>query len=373
MRDFLAQSENFLQGGDRRMPVQTKRGRPSRRIRLEEIAKRCGVSISTASRALSGAGGVRDELRSDIIETARSLNYAIPASVAGRKVILAASSVAMVDHARNQFTYHVLDGLNERARMLGFEIVTRPVAGPDDELALLSESERDDSVAGCLFLTLDEDDVLTLAAGFSKPIVLVNGDDPSMRHSSVTPCNRSAAQMATNHLIGLGHRRILFLMRRGRRTIQQRYEGWRDALVAHGGGDFDDLVVEVEDWLPELAKRAILRRIRERGLDFTAILAAGDSLATGAMVGVQEAGFAVPGDVSVVGIDDLPLSAFASPPLTTMHIPMREIGAAALMLLIDDLALTSLPPRRIELACHLVTRQSTGPVAKKPTRRRSRS
>ncbi|RRI00698.1 LacI family transcriptional regulator [Mesorhizobium tamadayense] len=344
------------------MTIQGKRGRPSRRIRLEEIAARCGVSVSTASRALSGVGGVRDELRTTIIEAAKSMNYAIPASVAGRKVILAASSVAMVDSARNQFTYHVLDGLNERARMLGVELVTRPVATPEEETALLRESECDDSVAGCLFLTLDDDDVLTRAAGFSKPIVLVNGDDPSMRHSSVTPCNRSAAMLAAQHLIGLGHHRVLFLMRRGRRTIERRYEGWRDALIAGGVADFEDLVIEVQDWLPELASKAVKERIATRGLDFTAVLTAGDSLAFGVIAGIQEAGYSVPGDVSVVGMDDLPLAAFCNPPLTAMHIPMHEIGSAALSLLLDDMAHSVLPPRRVELACYLVERQSTAPA-----------
>jgi DNA-binding LacI/PurR family transcriptional regulator len=268
----------------------------------------------------------------------------------------------MVDHAGNQFTYHVLDGLKERARLLGVEIVTRPVATLDDEVALLKEAERDASVAGCLFLSLDEDDVLTLTEGFSKPIVLVNGNDPTMRHSSVAPSNRSAAQMAAQHLIELGHRRILFLMRRGRRTIERRYEGWRDALTAIGEPGLDDLALDVDDWLPELASEAVMRRIGERGLDFTAILTAGDSLAFGAIRGIEQAGFAVPTDVSVVGMDDLPLSAFCNPPLTTMHLPMHEIGSAALSLLLDDLALTTLPPRRIEFACYLVERQTTAPA-----------
>jgi DNA-binding LacI/PurR family transcriptional regulator len=342
--------------------VKGKRGRPNRRVRLEEVAARCGVSVSTASRALAGAGGVRDALRSTIVEAARELNYAIPASMADRKVILAASSVAMLDHSRNQFTYHVLDGLNERARALGVEIVTRPVANPRDEIELLREAENDNAVAGCLFLTLDDAEVLTLAEGFSKPIVLVNGDDPTMRHSSVTPCNRSAAQLATQHLIALGHRRILFLMKRGRRTIERRFEGWRDALAACGITDTAELVEEVADWIPELAAQAVARRIGERGLDFSAILTAGDSLAYGAIRGIEQAGYNVPSNVSVVGIDDLPLSAFCSPPLTAMHVPMREIGSVALGLLLDELAFSALPPRRIELACRLVSRQSTGPV-----------
>ena len=80
-------------------------------------------------------------------------------------------------------------------------------------------------------------------------------------------------------------------------------------------------------------------------------------------MGVQKAGYRVPADVSVMGMDDLPQAAFQSPPLTTMHIPMREIGAASLELLLHDLGGLRLPPRRVELACHLVERQSTAAVA----------
>lgn len=342
--------------------MQGKRGRPSRRVRLEDVAARCGVSVSTASRALAGGKGVRPDLRETIIATAKNLNYTIPASMSGRKVILAASSAAMIDHLRNQFTSHVLEGLNERARTLGVELVTRAIAGTDEEMALLKEAEADDAVAGCLFLTLDDETVLTLASGFAKPIVLVNGDDPWMRHSSVTPCNRSAARLAAEHLLDLGHERILFLMRRGRRTIERRFEGWQDALRARGVDAGAELVIEVDDWLPELAAEAIAARIDAKGRDFTAVLAAGDSLAVGTMIGIERAGLRVPADVSVMGMDDLPLAGFQNPPLTTMHIPMREIGKASLDLLLDDLGSMDFPARRVELACHVVKRHSTGPA-----------
>ena len=311
---------------------------------------------------MSGTGGVKEDLRARIVETALALGYVNPTSAIGRRIILATSSVAMIDHARNQFTFHVLDGLKERADALGIELVTRTVANAEDEAHLLAESEADPSVAGCLFLTLDDALVLARSEGFSKPIVLVNGDDPSMRHSSVTPCNRSAARLAATHLLELGHRRILFLMHSGRRTIERRFEGWRDALRDCGLEDIDDLVVTVDDWLPELASRAIAGRLGKGTPDFTAVLAAGDSLAYGAMLAIKQAGYSVPEDFSVVGMDDLPLSGFSDPPLTTMHIPMRHLGAAAISLLLDDLGVTRLPARRVELACWLTERASTGPV-----------
>ncbi|WP_410010956.1 LacI family DNA-binding transcriptional regulator [Rhizobium sp. NRK18] len=336
-----------------------KRGRPSRKVRLEDIAARCGVSLSTASRALAGEKGVRPEIRAQVAEMAKTLNYSVPASVAGRKVILAASSVAMIDYVRNQFTAQVLEGLHQRAETLGVEIVTQPVSNTASDIDTLRQSLEDEQVAGFLFMTLDEEEVLALTRDFGKPVILVNGDDPLMRLSSVTPCNRSAAAMGTDHLRRLGHERILFLMRRGRRTIERRYEGWRDVMLQQGAEDIADLVVEVDDWLPDLAADAIKKRIEARGLDFSAILTAGESLALGAMAGVSRAGYRVPSDVSVIGMDDLPQAAFYSPPLTSIHVPMRDIGAAALDLLIDSVSGIPGPARRVELACHIVERQST--------------
>lgn len=340
-------------------PEAGKRGKQSKRVRLEDIAEKVGVSLSTVSRALSGEKGVRADIRDRVIEAAKVANYTVPTPVAGKKVIVAASSAAMIDYVRNQFTLYVLEGLRDRAQVLGLEIITRAVAGQAEENAMLEEALADPDVAGLLFLTVDDEAILAAMRDFGKPVVMINGDDPLMRLSSVTPCNRSAARVAAEHLIKLGHERILFLMRPGRHTIERRREGWRDALLHNGLPCPDDLVVPVEDWLPELATQAIAKRLNERGLDFTAVLAAGDSLAVGAMMGVQQAGYAVPDDVSVMGMDDLPQAAFLNPPLTTMHIPMRELGYVALDLLRDSLTNVPMPPRRVELACHLVSRAST--------------
>lgn len=339
-----------------------RRAGKTRRVRLEDIAAICGVSLSSVSRALAGDKGVRPDVREKILAAAKTVNYALPWIASGQKVIVAASSAAMIDYVRNQFTLHVLEGLRDRAETLGFELVTRPIANRSDEAAVLTEARDDEQVVGLLFLTLDDEHMLAASRDINKPVVLVNGDDPAMRISSVTPCNRSSARLATEHLIDLGHRDILFLMRPGRRTIERRREGWQDALLQRQIAIKPDSILMVGDWLPELAATVVAERIQRCGLDFTAVLAAGDSLAAGAMIGIQQCGYRVPHDVSVIGMDDLPQAAFLNPPLTTMHIPMREIGAAALDLLRDQLS--GAPPlaRRIELACHLVDRRSAGPA-----------
>ena len=327
-----------------------------RRARLEDIAKRCGVSVSTVSRALSGEKGVSQELRQSVQDVARALRYAVPIEIGGSKVVLATSRAAMVDYARSQFTWYVLEGLKKRAEMMGIEIVIEPIA--DAGIARIIELEQDASVSGVIFLTVDDPQILDAAARFSKPVVLVNSDDPLMRLSSVLPCNRSAARLATDYLLRQGHRKIAFLMCPGRRTIEQRQEGWREAFSQYGLPVPDALTIAVNDWLPELAEQAVMARIRDNREAFSAILCAGDSLATGAIRGLMNLGHRVPADFSIVGMDDLPFAEYMDPPLTTIHLPVSEMGSTALELLQEMISGNITLPRRIELACALRERQS---------------
>ncbi|HMO70327.1 MAG TPA: LacI family DNA-binding transcriptional regulator [Paracoccaceae bacterium] len=339
-----------------------KRGKTSLRPRLEDLAAACGVSVATVSRALSGGKGVRPDLAERIHQLARDTHYALPSGLAGRRIFVLASAAAMEDISRSQFTREVMQGLEERGTLLRASVESRAIPTSDPERRALIEAARDPSVAGLLLLTVDDEELLTVARGLDKPVVLINGDDPMMRLSSVAPSNRAAAALATDHLVRLGHRRILFLMRRGRRTIERRLEGWRDRLWPGRPHD-PDLVVEEADWLPDLAAQAIEARIGARGgCDFTAVLAAGDSLAVGAMQALARAGVAVPGQVSVMGMDGLPQGAFFTPALSAVAMPMREIGAAAVDLLRDLGTGPELPARRIELACTLLLRASCGPA-----------
>ncbi|WBU65454.1 LacI family DNA-binding transcriptional regulator [Paracoccus aerodenitrificans] len=333
-----------------------KREQVSRRVRLKDIAERCGVSTATVSRALSGRGYVAEGLTRRIHDMAVRLNYPLPSSQAGRRVLLAASGPALLDLSRSQFTLHVLEGIQERCETLGMQVQTRHVVSAGDEARLLDEARSPD-VAGVLMLTIDDQATLDLARGFDKPVILVNADDPDMRLSSVTPCNRSAAALATQHLRSLGHRRIAFLTCPGRRTITRRWEGWRDTMQ----DDADPaLVIDIPDWSISLAERAVAERLAKQR-DFTAILATGDALAIGAYNALAKAGLTVPRDMSVISIDGLPQTKILDPPMTVMAIPMRSVGAVALDLLCSAAANPAIPRQRIELACELLCRGSDAP------------
>lgn len=332
----------------------------SRRVRMEDLAEQCGVSVATVSRVLSGKPGVRDDLRTAIRNTASAMGYAMSSSVAGQRAVLIASRDAMVDLARGQFTLHLIEGMRARATVLGMELDIRTATGPIDK------SFDAGDAAGFILLTPEGDAEIAAAAALDKPVVLVNADDPKMRLCSVSPCNRSAAAHATEYLINLGHKRILFLSKPGRRTIERRQEGWFDRMRAEGLEVGPDLLVEVDDWLPDLAAKAIKERLARGKRDFTAILAAGDSLAFGALIGLAEAGVHTPGEVSVMGFDGLPQCELQSPPLSAVEIPMQQIGALALDLLRDELSEFNFPPRRVELACRIADRASVGPASPLP-------
>lgn len=327
-----------------------------RRVKLEDIAIRCGTSLSTVSRALSGEKGVSQALRTRIQEVAKAMRYAPAPEIGGTRIVLAVSETAMLDYNRYQFSWYILQGLKERATVLGVELATHALTGKDDSAFSILLNEPD--IGGVLALTVDDPEFLNTVAGQKKPAVLVNSEDPLMRLSSVLPCNRSATRMACDYLIARGHRDIMFLTHPGRRTIEQREEGWREAMRHAHLPCGSSQVLTVTDWLPELAERVITERFRNKRQLPTAILCANDSLALGVIKGLNLQGINVPGEISVVGMNDLPQAEFSSPALTTVHLPVQEMGTLSLELLQDMIAGTVEIPRRIELACSIVERQS---------------
>ncbi|MGV2877187.1 LacI family transcriptional regulator [Pantoea vagans] len=339
---------------------QAEGGAGYRRVRLEDIAIRCRTSLSTVSRALSGEKGVSHELRTRIQDVARAMRYTPAQELGGARIVLAISQVAMLDYHRYQFSWYVLQGLKARATLLGVDLITHPL-NDNDNGALQALLEEPD-VGGVLALTVDDSGFLDMLVNLQKPAVLVNTEDPLMRLSSVLPCNRSATRMACEHLLDRGHRDILFLTHPGRRPIEQREEGWREAMRCHQLLCDNSRILTVTDWLPELAERAVIARFRDNPHECTAILCANDSLALGAMNGMRALGVRVPEEMSVMGMNNLPQAEFATPPLTTVHLSVQEIGTLALELLQDIIEGRMAIPRRVELACAIVERQSVARI-----------
>ncbi|MBT9245998.1 LacI family transcriptional regulator (plasmid) [Gemmobacter fulvus] len=329
---------------------------PSKRPTIADIAQDLDLSTATVSRALSGRGYVREDVAARIHAKAQELGYPLREETAGSRVLLVASHAALLDLQRSQFTLHVLEGLRERASGLGIEVEVQGYSDPAEIPPMVLDQPK--GLLGIILMTVD-DATIGLAHSLPCPVVLLNDDDPLMQIDSVAPCNRSAAALAAGHLKALGHRDIMFLTKPGRRTIARRLEGVRDVLGATLRADH---ILEVEDWTAEAARNRVAEALRS-GPGFTAIVAAGDILAAGAIFAIQESGRSVPRDISVIGIDGLPQGEFTAPALTTIAIPMRRIGAEALALVQENARnrQSDQPPvpRKVELGCRLIERAST--------------
>lgn len=331
--------------------------------KLSEVAAMAGVAPITASRAIRGEGYVSEEARARIMDAAAKLNYA-PDMVARRMRGEKSRLIGIfVNNFGSLVLHEITREISHAARARGYDILLFNAerfdlpdrAGTRDMLANL-----------CAGLILPmpnvEDGYLAVLEKRQLPCVFVNFDARDMALPVVGIRNRDGARLAVEHLLSLGHRRIAFIA--GSHQTGQSAE--RQAAYVQA---LEDAGIEVD---PALIVSGLFRQTggfaaTEALLALpqppTAIFAANDEMAFGAIDAIHSKGLRVPEDISVVGFDDIGTSSHIHPPLTTMRQPLAELSASAvgeLMALIEGHGVEA---RKLTLPLQLIVRQSTGPVA----------
>ncbi|MCP2266593.1 LacI family DNA-binding transcriptional regulator [Promicromonospora thailandica] len=332
-------------------------------LRLVDVAERAGVSIATASRALSGSAGVSEVLAERVRAVAADLGYV--ANVHARSLASGASpGVGLVVHEiGDPYFAEIASGVLEVAgahdRMVQICHTGRdPYAEVAQLRALVNARVGIIVVAGSGHLDRDVQarmkvEVHAFEAAGGR--VAVIGRHPQLGVDAVVPANVEGGRAIAEHLLGLGHRRIAVAAGSRRlATMADRLTGVSRALEAHGLRLADLPVVEAEFTL-EGGKEAA-RRILDEHPDVTAVLALNDDMAVGVLSVLRERGISVPDDVSVTGFDDVTVAGHLSPALTTVHLPMKEMGRQALELALLPRATR---PRRRPAAQRLMVRAST--------------
>lgn len=330
----------------------------SGRVTLRDVADAVGVSVSTASRALKGVAGISGDVRQQVQAAADRLNYAGTGQglVAGHITVL--SDLHLGESGAGEFVQAVQRGMERRARELGLTLSVQLV-GPTS-MARLEPNENTD---GYLLVSIQHEDLVQSLYARGMPAVIVNGRETLMRLDAVAPANRTGGYLGARHLLDLGHRRILTLSHSPRPTIRDRMAGSAKAMEEAGLAADPDLVVELEAMRTNLAYLAVKQRFEARdGADFTAILCCNDATAFGAIAALMEAGLDVPGDVSVVGFDDIPTAALNSVPLTTIRVDAEDIGARSVNRLLERIRGQDHLATYVETAVSLVARDSTAPA-----------
>lgn len=373
------------QGGGKNMPATLPPSHPAtptlRAVTIQDVAARSGVSISTVSRVVTGAVAVEPATAERVREAIADLGY--------RPNLLARSFRRRVTHTIGLL---VPDNSNpffaEMARTIedaGFAEGYSVILCNSDLSAVKQETYIDVLLAkrvdgliltsSGLIPTVDGHDAVERILDAGAPCVVVDRDLGEAPVDQVLVDNDQGGYLAGEHLINLGHRRIACLVGPNDLTPSAgRIAGFQRALADAG------LAVVAEGLVRGNGRpdggAAAVRRLLERGMiaagDVTAIFAFNDQMAIGAIGALQRAGRRVPEDISVIGFDDIPLSAAIFPALTTIAQPIGEMGAVGVRLLLDRIARGHArghaPYQRVRLATRLVVRESTGPPAESVSR-----
>ncbi|WEK50825.1 MAG: LacI family DNA-binding transcriptional regulator [Candidatus Kaistia colombiensis] len=329
---------------------------------LADVARAAGVDTSTASRVLRGESSqrVKPETRERILQAVRDLDYR-PNAVAKALRLARSSTIGMVlPQLNNPVFSEVIAGAEAATSERGYSLLIsyRTAVSDTDVYRRLTHTNRID---GLLVASFDADEELVaFLKDTDVPVVMINRLAAGVAHG-VALNGRRAAEMATNHLLDLGHRRIAHLAgRQGGFNRRERLEGYQAALQARGI-PLDDSLVLTAGYTAEGAIEATRALIARGGSLPTAIFAATVLTAAGAIRVLLESGIRVPEDISVIGLHDAEFAAILYPPLTTVKMPNLSMGSLAARMVIDLIDGTVTEPRVMLEPEELVLRASTAP------------
>jgi DNA-binding LacI/PurR family transcriptional regulator len=310
----------------------TRRAQPA--TRMADLGKLAGVSASTVSRALAGSPLVAKARREEILKLARERGYVINSMARNLRLkrTQSLSVVIPLGHESGQpltdpFFVQMLGHLADEITARGYGMLLQKILPPmDGWLDKLIASQRSDGVI--VIGQSTEHRALEAAAKHYLPLVVWGGHLTHQHYCSVGSDNVGGARTAVEHLLQTGRRRIVFLGETVAPEMRQRYEGYELALARAPRGSAAPRAVSAH-LTADTAYESMRAAIRE-GLRFDAVFAATDVIAFSAMRAIVASGLTVPGDVAVVGFDDISLASHVTPTLTTVRQDLQR-GAKTLV------------------------------------------
>ena len=329
-----------------------------------------GVTVPTVSKVLNGRSDVSPSTRQRVSDRLQEAGYSLGPVPASAESSARQGSSALIDlvvpGVQGSWVTSMLSGVEEVVSESGRDVVVtvahRRTSGPSWVERLIARGSRA-TVLALVAPTAAE--FAALQAAQVHVVALDPGADPTPGVPAIGATNWAGGYSATEHLLGLGHRRIgLVAGLAQHRYSRARIDGYRSALEA-AGVPVDPELIRHGDWTRSGAAEAVehLLRLKDRP---TAIFACSDRMALGAYEQAAALGLRIPEDLSVVGFDDLPEARWLTPALTTVRQPVREMGATAARMLLQALegvngAAADRQPTvdRLELSTQLVVRDST--------------
>mgnify|MGYP000949119999 CR=1 FL=1 len=330
-------------------------------VTISDVAKKAHVSRSTVSRVLNNQRHhVREETRRAVLQAAQDLGYR-PNSIARSLKTKKSHCIGVItDDIDTPFLPSMLKAIEHYAFSRGYSA-----------LVCNSGYELDRQKAYIEMLTQRQVDGIIFAASFvysyteelinpGLPIVYAYSYSPHPKKNSVLSDDMSAACQAVDYLVNLGHRRIGYI--NGPEDVipsRERIKGYRKALQDHGL-IFDVGLVRNGEWEEPKSAYQAAKELLALQDPPTAIFAANDVMASGVIDAAADLGLQVPNDISVIGYDDRDMARFLKPALTTVRLPMADIGSTAAKMLIDSLEHGETLIDSTYVPCQLIVRKSCG-------------
>lgn len=338
-------------------------------ITIKDIAKQCGVGISTVSRALNNHPDINPETRKKVLQVIEETGFIPNNSARNLKRTDAKCIAVLVKGITNPLFSDMIRIIEEETQRNKYALVLRHVEMQEDEVDVALELEKEKRLRGIVFLgglfEHSEEKLGKLNVPFVFSMIGVNVLDRAgkVEFSNIAVDDRLESEKMTEYLLGLGHRQIALITERTERPIGRlRMEGYREAYAKRGLKVPEQLICYVQEEIDHYSMEngyLTAKKLLQSGEKVTAIYAVSDSLAIGACRAVWEAGKRIPEDISVAGYDGIELGEYYNPKLTTIRQPAEEIARKTIHLLLDVIA-QSKEHQQIVLPAKLVVRESTG-------------
>ena len=342
---------------------------PDPPVTLRDVAGRAGVHPATASRALNPETRilVSEDTTRRVLAAAEELGYR-PNPVARSLRTRRSHTVGvLIPDLNNPLFPPIVRGLDDRLAAAGYVALIGNTDGDDERERMVFEQMRARHVDGFVLATAHlRSPLLAEAARAELPVVLMNRLAEDYSFPSVSVDNERGIRLAVNYLAGLGHRRIAHIA--GPQNVStglNRYRGFLTAMAASGLPVDPGMVVFARSFSRDEGLRCC-RELLGSPERCTAVAAGNDMLALGCYAALDEAGLSCPGDMSLVGFNDMPFIDLLRPPLTTVRFPHYQVGTEAAQLLLERIGGHNGPVKILYLAPEFVVRGSAGPVPPGP-------
>lgn len=310
------------------------------RSSIVDVANKAGVSIATVSRVLNDSDKVKAKTREKVMAVINEMKYAPNPAARGLIMKKTEAIGLLLPDLHGEFFSEIIRGADEAVQQHGYHLIVSSSHNDPNEIEAALRFMRGRVDAIVLMSPQVNSEILLENLPKGLPIVLLNCRTDNTHYDTIVIDGFGGAKEMTNHLLDLGHRRIAVITG-GENNLEseERLRGYRTAMTERNFTP--GRALEFAGNFTEISGYEAAKEILKLKHHPTAIFAFNDSMAIGAIKALREEGLRIPSDISICGFDDIPVAKYISPSLTSVHVPISDLGAMAINRVFDRLTMRS--------------------------------